>query len=234
MTAELRHEICRVGASLHARGYVHASAGNISVRLPGGGILITPTDACLGTLEPDRIALVDAHGVQAGGDRASKTLALHRRIYAADPEAGCVIHTHSIAGMAVSALDCGLLPITQTAMYFDGVGMHEYESVAIDLDEQKRLVRDLGNYKAMILRNHGLLAVGPTVSEAFTNLFWLERACKAQVQAMACNTKLHFPSQDVIEKTNHMYRPGTRRRWGPLEWPAMLRLADRKYPGFRD
>jgi ribulose-5-phosphate 4-epimerase/fuculose-1-phosphate aldolase len=86
----------------------------------------------------------------------------------------------------------------------------------------------------MILRNHGLLAVGPTVAEAFTNLFWLERACRAQVAAMSCNTKLHLPAQDVIEKTNHLYRPETRRRWGPLEWPALLRLADRKYPGFRD
>jgi 3-dehydro-4-phosphotetronate decarboxylase len=95
MTTALRDEICRVGASLYARGYVHASAGNISVRLPGGGFLITPTDACLGTLDPARLAAVDAHGVQTGGDRASKTLALHRRIYDADPEAHCVIHTHS-------------------------------------------------------------------------------------------------------------------------------------------
>src|SRR5688500_5007127 len=159
---------------------------------------------------------------------------IHSAVHEGRPDVGCVIHTHSIAGMAVSALDCGLLPITQTAMYFDGVGMHEYESVAIDLDEQKRLVRDLGHYKAMILRNHGLLAVGRTVSEAFTNLFWLERACKAQVAAMACNTKLVLPSREIIEKTNHLYRPETRRRWGPLEWPALLRLADRKYPGFRD
>jgi ribulose-5-phosphate 4-epimerase/fuculose-1-phosphate aldolase len=95
MTAALREEICRVGASLFQRGYVHASAGNISVRLPGGGFLITPTDACLGTLDPARLAEVDAEGRQTGGDRASKTLALHRRIYAADPQAGCVIHTHS-------------------------------------------------------------------------------------------------------------------------------------------
>ena len=90
----LREEICRVGRSLHARGYVHATAGNISVRLPDG-YLITPTDACLGTLEPDRLARLDAQGVQTGGDRASKTLALHRRIYDADPQARCVIHTHS-------------------------------------------------------------------------------------------------------------------------------------------
>ena len=89
-----RAEICRVGASLFARGYVHATAGNISVRLPDG-FLITPTDACLGALEPARLARVDADGTQRDGDRASKTLALHRRIYAADPDAQCVIHTHS-------------------------------------------------------------------------------------------------------------------------------------------
>jgi 3-dehydro-4-phosphotetronate decarboxylase len=95
MTTALRDEICRVGASLFARGYVHASAGNISVRLDDGGFLITPTDACLGTLDPARLAAVDARGVQTGGDRASKTLALHRRIYEADAQARCVIHTHS-------------------------------------------------------------------------------------------------------------------------------------------
>lgn len=91
---QLREEICRVGASLFGRGYVHATAGNISVR-SGDGFLITPTDACLGTLDPARLAAVDAAGVQTSGDRASKTLALHRRIYEADPDARCVIHTHS-------------------------------------------------------------------------------------------------------------------------------------------
>ncbi|MBI3146514.1 MAG: aldolase [Pseudogulbenkiania sp.] len=94
----LRHEMCRVGRSLFERGYVHASAGNISVRLDeeqGGGFLITPTDACLGFLEPDRIAWVGTDGEQRSGDRASKTLALHRRIYLAEPDARCVIHTHS-------------------------------------------------------------------------------------------------------------------------------------------
>lgn len=91
----LREAICRVGTSLYARGYVHASAGNISVRLPDGRFLITPTDACLGTLEPQRLALVNTDGTQLDGDRASKTLALHRRIYAAEPEAQCVLHTHA-------------------------------------------------------------------------------------------------------------------------------------------
>ncbi len=89
-----RDEICRVGRSLFERGYVHASAGNISVKLDDG-FLITPTDACLGTLAPERLARLDAQGGQVAGDRASKTLALHRRIYAAAPAARCVVHTHS-------------------------------------------------------------------------------------------------------------------------------------------
>ena len=92
--ARLREEICRAGASLFARGYAHATAGNISARL-SDGFLITPTDACLGFLDPARLSKVDASGASLGGDRPSKTLALHRRIYDADHSAGCVIHTHS-------------------------------------------------------------------------------------------------------------------------------------------
>jgi len=96
--SDAREEICRVGRSLFERGYVHATAGNISVRLDDG-FLITPTDACLGFLDPARLARLDAQGVQTGGDRASKTIALHTRIYAAarrfDTAAACVIHTHS-------------------------------------------------------------------------------------------------------------------------------------------
>jgi ribulose-5-phosphate 4-epimerase/fuculose-1-phosphate aldolase len=103
MTEEsgLREELCRVGASLYARGYVHASAGNLSARLDDGW-LITPTDACLGALDPARLSRLDAQGRQTGGDPASKTLALHRRIYDAAPEARCVIHTHSTHLVALS------------------------------------------------------------------------------------------------------------------------------------
>jgi ribulose-5-phosphate 4-epimerase/fuculose-1-phosphate aldolase len=93
-TDTLRHELCRVGASLFARGYVHATAGNLSARVEGG-FLITPTDACLGFLDPAQLAFVDDAGAQHSGDRASKTLALHRSIYGAEPTARCVIHTHS-------------------------------------------------------------------------------------------------------------------------------------------
>lgn len=103
---QARDEICRIGASLFARGYVHATAGNISVRLDDGGFLITPTDACLGTLDPARIARLDAQLQHIGGDRPSKTMAVHAQIYHAatrfDPVTGCVIHTHSTHCVALS------------------------------------------------------------------------------------------------------------------------------------
>ena len=103
---QARDEICRIGASLFARGYVHASAGNISVRLEDGGFLITPTDACLGWLDPARLARLDAQGRQLSGDKASKTIALHARIYAAarafDAGTRCALHTHSTHCVALS------------------------------------------------------------------------------------------------------------------------------------
>ena len=103
--SQIRDEICRVGRSLFERGYVHATAGNISVRL-ADGYLITPTDACLGFLEPGRLAKVDRDGAQISGDRASKTLVLHRKIYGADSAAGCVIHTHSthLVGLSLAGV----------------------------------------------------------------------------------------------------------------------------------
>jgi len=112
--AKLRREILRVGASLFGRGYVHATAGNVSVKLDDGGFLITPTDSCLGFLDEARLSRVDAEGKHTGGDRPSKTLALHKRIYAADPAARCVIHTHSTHLVALTLAgpwkDAELLP----------------------------------------------------------------------------------------------------------------------------
>lgn len=114
--ADLREQICEVGKALYQRGYVHASAGNISART-STGYLITPTDACLGTLEPIKLALVSQNGAQISGDRASKTLSLHRRIYDSDSEAKCVIHTHSthLVALTLSGVwqpDSVLPPIT--------------------------------------------------------------------------------------------------------------------------
>jgi ribulose-5-phosphate 4-epimerase/fuculose-1-phosphate aldolase len=149
-------------------------------------------------------------------------------------DVACVIHTHTPAGMAVSAMECGLLPLTQNAMFFSGVGMHAYEGPAVDLDEQKRLVADLGEHDAMILRNHGLLAVGRTIPEAFITMYWLERACQAQALAVASGQKLTLPEKAVVETTNARYKPGQRRKIGELEWAGLLRLVERRYPGFRD
>jgi len=150
---------------------------------------------------------------------------IHGCIHRARKEVGCVIHTHTSAGMAVSAMKCGLLPLTQTSIRFVGhIGYHDYEGPATDLDERERLVRDLGPHDAMILRSHGLLTCGPTIQQAFNTMYQLEMSCRAQVDAMAARTELVMPSAQILEKTAHLYQPGTRRPYGILEWPAMLRL----------
>ncbi|HAP28425.1 MAG TPA: class II aldolase [Achromobacter sp.] len=167
------------------------------------------------------------YGINAAG------YVIHSAVHGARHDVACVIHTHTRAGMAVSALKCGLLPLTQTAMRFAKIPYHDYESVAIDLDERERLVEDLGSSDAMILRNHGLLAAGPSIAQAFNTLYWLEMACKAQVDALSSGRELCLPPSEVIEKTWLLYQPGTRRPFGELEWPAMLRLMDRKDPGYK-
>ena len=150
---------------------------------------------------------------------------IHGCIHRARKEVGCVLHTHTSAGMAVSAMKCGLLPLTQTSIRFVGhIGYHDYEGPATDLEERERLVRDLGPHDAMILRSHGLLTCGPTIQQAFNTMYQLEMSCRAQVDAMAARTELLMPSAQILEKTAHLYQPGTRRPYGILEWPAMLRL----------
>jgi ribulose-5-phosphate 4-epimerase/fuculose-1-phosphate aldolase len=150
---------------------------------------------------------------------------IHGCIHRARKEVGCVLHTHTRAGMAVSAMKCGLLPLTQTSIRFVGhIGYHDYEGPATDLDERERLVRDLGLHDAMILRSHGLLTCGPTIQQAFNTMYQLEMSCRSQVDATAGRTELVMPSAQILEKTAHLYQPGTRRPYGILEWPAMLRL----------
>jgi ribulose-5-phosphate 4-epimerase/fuculose-1-phosphate aldolase len=152
---------------------------------------------------------------------------IHGAIHAARADVACVIHTHTRAGMAVSAMQEGLLPLCQTAMRFVGhLGYHDYEGPAIDLDERARLVRDLGPHEAMILRNHGLLTCGATIAQAFNTMYQLEQSCRAQVDVMAARTAISLPSAAVLEHTAHLYQPGTRRPYGVLEWPALLRLLD--------
>ena len=159
---------------------------------------------------------------------------IHGAIHRAKPDLHCVIHTHSLAGMAVASQKRGLLPLTQTAMRFAKVAVHDYEGVVLEAAEEKRLLRDLGDCDVMLLRNHGLLAVGRSVAEAFNNIYRLERACRAQWMATAGAATLVMPSPKVIARTNRLYRPDVRRRYGLLEWPAMRRLADRLDPSYKN
>ena len=138
--------------------------------------------------------------------------------------------------MAVASMQGGLLPLTQTSMRFVGhLGYHDYEGPAIDLEERVRLVRDLGPHDALILRNHGLLTCGASIQQAFNTMYQLELSCRAQVDAVNSRGDLLIPSADVLEKTAHLYQPGTRRPYGVLEWHAMLRLLNAEpsnYPRF--
>jgi ribulose-5-phosphate 4-epimerase/fuculose-1-phosphate aldolase len=158
---------------------------------------------------------------------------IHSAIHAARPEVGCVIHTHSWASMAVSSLECGLLPITQTAMRFLKIGYHDYQGVVLNPEEQESIIKDLGNGEVLILRNHGALTVGPSVGEAFNWMHRLELACRSQLAAMACNSALVKVAQPVLEETWNNYQPGTRRPYGLMEWPALLRKLDRIDPSYK-
>jgi ribulose-5-phosphate 4-epimerase/fuculose-1-phosphate aldolase len=144
-----------------------------------------------------------------------------------------VIHTHTRAGMAVSSMSCGLLPMTQTASRFNNhLAYHDFEGPAVDLAERELLVRDLGDHNAMILRNHGLLTSGASVQQAFNLMYQLEMSCRAQVDAMAAGTELSLPRKEVLEKSAHLYQPNVRRPYGELEWHAMLRLLEAEPGGF--
>jgi ribulose-5-phosphate 4-epimerase/fuculose-1-phosphate aldolase len=164
---------------------------------------------------------------------------IHGAIHKARPEVQCVIHTHTRAGIAVSVMKCGLLPMSQISMRFVGhIGYHGYEGPAVNLDERERIVEDLGPHDALIMNNHGLLTCGATIQQAFNTMYQLELSCRSQVDAMAARTELALPSEQVLEHTAHMYQPGTRRPYGVLEWPAMLRLLDAQeqasgYPSYK-
>lgn len=158
---------------------------------------------------------------------------IHSAVHEARSDVDCVIHTHTRAGMAVSAMKCGLLPVAQTSMrFYNRVGYHDYEGVALDLDERQRLVADLGPHYAMILRNHGLLTCGLNIAHAFNLMYWLENSCKVQVDVMNAGTELQLPSDEVCEKTARLYDPDVRRIYGELEWEAMLRQVDAQNPGY--
>jgi ribulose-5-phosphate 4-epimerase/fuculose-1-phosphate aldolase len=177
-----------------------------------------------GTIVDDPAGL----GINAAG------FVIHGAVHGARHDVACVMHTHTTAGLAVAAQRRGLLPLTQHAMRFtDAIGYHDYEGIALDRDEQSRLVRDLGAHDAMILRNPGLLACGRTVHDAFDVMMHLERACQAQVAALAGGGEVVTPSPEVARKVADQFaRPG---RQAPVNaWSALLRMLDGQDASYRD
>ncbi|WP_082519706.1 class II aldolase/adducin family protein [Variovorax sp. Root411] len=167
-------------------------------------------------------------GINAAG------FVIHSAVHAARPDVRCVMHTHTAAGMAVSTHPEGLLPLTQHAMRFHSrLARHAYEGIAIDLAERERLAKDLGEHNAMILENHGLLTCGRTVAEAFGTMYYLERACQAQVAALGSGVKPLMPSRDAIEKTSNLFHQN-RGKADQRDWPPLLRMLDRIDPSFRN
>ncbi len=207
---------------------------HITVRLPGGQdhLLINLYGLLYKEITASSLVKIDLAGnvvwkpdTDYGFNRSGYVI--HSAIHGAREDVKCIIHTHTRAGMAVSAMKCGLLPISQTSIRFVGhISEHEFEGPAIELAERERLVRDLGSHNAMILTNHGLLTCGPSIPEAFNTMYQLELSCRSQVDAMASRTDLHIPKQAVLERTAKLYQPETRRPDGVLEWPALLRLLD--------
>jgi ribulose-5-phosphate 4-epimerase/fuculose-1-phosphate aldolase len=221
-------------------GMSEMSANHVSTRVPGesNAFLINPHGMLYEQMHASCFIKLDLAGKilfnPTEYDINKAGYVVHSCIHGARHDVDCVIHTHTIAGMAVSAMECGLLPIAQTSMRFAKIAYHDYEGVALRLEEQERLVRDLGDHEGMILRNHGLLTVGASIAEAFNSMFRLERACQVQVAALACNVKLKLPPQDVVNESWRLYQPGVRRRFGVLEWPALLKKLDKLDPSYRD
>jgi ribulose-5-phosphate 4-epimerase/fuculose-1-phosphate aldolase len=158
---------------------------------------------------------------------------IHSAIHMAREDAHAVMHLHTPAGQAVAAHGEGLLPLTQTAMLIrQDVAFHDYEGVAVDLDERERLVANLGDKSAMILRNHGTLAVGKNVGECFVKLYFLERACQAQVMALSAGEDINMPPQGAPEVTAEQGAMGLNVAANLLAWPALKRKAYRLDPSF--
>lgn len=225
-------------------GMTEMISNHISLRVPGedGHFLINPYGMLYDEITASSLVKIDLDGnvifnaSEYGVNRAG--FVIHSAIHAARPDAHCVAHTHTPAGMAVSAMKCGILPLAQTTMRFLHVATHDFEGIADDEDERQRLVADLGEHNAMILRNHGLLVCGGSVGETFNVLWRIERSCQTQVMALSCNTDLVFPPQAVSEMTYEKLNSKRARRPNELQpvsaWPALLRRLDRIDPSYQD
>ena len=228
-------------------GMTDLHLNHISARVPGKEehFLINPFGMMYEEITASSLIKIDLEGniIANSNDeyRVNKAgYVIHSAIHGARPDVACVLHTHTNAGMAVSSLKCGLLPLTQTAMRWSKIAYHDFEGVAVDVNEREQIVKDLGDCEVMILRNHGLLSVGKTIGQAFNSIYRLERACQTQLLVQACNTEINIPPQDIIEKSNAQLvsppSPDARGRnsvHGSLEWPALKRMLDRRDPSYR-
>jgi len=217
---------------------------HISLRIPGPEhhFLINPYGLLFDEITASSLVRVNLDGESVGAPEARVNPAgfvIHSAIHAAREDALCVLHTHSKAGCAVAALDEGLLPVNQISLeFYDRVAYHDYEGIALNLDEQKRLVEDLGDKNSLILRNHGLLTVGTTPAQAFLRMFYLDKACEIQVTAAAAGA-MRVPSPEVCEYTARQFEGTVVGDYGDpegmgLAWSALLRLLDRVAPDYAD
>lgn len=207
---------------------------HISARVPGtpDHFLINRYGVLFDEMRPQDLVKIDLQGrLVEGQDPANSRINLagftiHSAIHAARHDLACVVHTHTTDGIAVSCQAEGLLPISQHALkFFNRIGYHDYEGVALDLDERARLARSMGPHEVMILRNHGLVAAGSSIPKAFHNIMFLERACSAQIKALSGGRRLSIPSPEVCARASEQ---GSDRaevsEIVQLGWDAALRL----------
>ena len=160
---------------------------------------------------------------------------IHSAVHEARPDVGCVLHTHTRAGVAVSAQAEGLQPISQTSLFpYATLAYHDYEGVALNDEEKPRLVADLGSNNALILRNHGLLTTGPTIPDAFLMMYALETACQIQIMAQSSGGKLIQVPQPIVDGIQAQAEVVLKGLGGQLAWPGLLRKLDRLDGSFRD
>ena len=207
---------------------------HISARIPGtpDHFLINRYGVLFHEMRPEDLVKIDPTGAAVEASDASERInaagfTIHSAVHMARHDLACVIHTHTADGIAVACQEEGLLPITQHALKFYGhIGYHAYEGIALDLGERDRLVASLGNHHVMILRNHGLLAGGRTIAEAFLNIYFLERACQAQVKALSGGRSITYPPAAVRERTARQFNHEEGLAHAQMAWESALRLID--------
>jgi ribulose-5-phosphate 4-epimerase/fuculose-1-phosphate aldolase len=166
-------------------------------------------------------------GINPGG------FTIHSAVHMARPDVACVMHSHTLAGIAVATMKRGLLPLTQHAMRFTGrIATHDYEGVYFTDGERQRLQQSLGKHMVMLLRNHGMLVCGRSIVEAFDIMYYLERACQIQMALLAAGEELVEPSHAVAEQVAGVFEAPDRKANARI-WPALLRMLDRSDPSYR-